>query len=112
VIFELAFVFLSHSEISQLGMPSMSDPNRMIQFQSEFKQIGGAEFNNTEENRQALFPASLFEIIGRVPTSQAVKYLVSMRLNPTKELFAVALVPSEEDKHAYIELHKILISKE
>ncbi|KAG8688751.1 hypothetical protein FRC08_011277, partial [Ceratobasidium sp. 394] len=95
-----------------LGMPSMSDPNRMIQFQSEFKQIGGAPFNETPENRQALFPASLFEIIGRVPTSQAVKYLVSMRLNPTKELFAVALVPNEADKPSYVELHRLLISKD
>ncbi|KAG8705208.1 hypothetical protein FRC09_003096 [Ceratobasidium sp. 395] len=95
-----------------LGMPSMTDASRMIQFQSEFKQIGGAAFNDTPENRQALFPASLFEIIGRVPTAQAVKYLVSMRLNPTKELFAVALVPSEVDKPAYTELHKLLVGKD
>ncbi|KAG8746222.1 hypothetical protein FRC10_005738 [Ceratobasidium sp. 414] len=95
-----------------LGMPSVTDPNRMIQFQSEFKQIGGAPFNDTIENRQALFPASLFEIIGRVPTTQAVKYLVSMRLNPSKELFAIALVPNEADKPSYIELHRLLISKD
>ncbi|KAG9103641.1 hypothetical protein FRC06_009145 [Ceratobasidium sp. 370] len=95
-----------------LGMPSVADPNRMIQFQSEFKQIGGAPFNDITENRQALFPASLFEIIGRVPTAQAVKYLVSMRLNPTKELFAVALVPNEADKASYVELHRLLIAKD
>ncbi|QRW02810.1 transcription elongation factor S-II [Ceratobasidium sp. AG-Ba] len=95
-----------------LGMPSADDPNRVIQFQSEFKQIGGPAFHDTPQNRSALFPTSLLEIIGRVPTSHAVKYLVSMRLNPTKELFAVALVPNEADKPAYIELHKLLIQKD
>lgn len=106
--------FLSPSDIHiiQVRMPSIADPNRMIQFQSVFKQIGGAEFHDTEENRKALFPASLFEIIGRVPTSQAINYLVSMRLNPTKELFAVAIIPGEEDKAAYLELHKLLVAKE
>lgn len=93
-------------------MPSIVDPNRMIQFQSEFKQIGGAEFHDTEENRKALFPARLLEIIGRVSTAQAINYLVSMRLNPTKELFAVAIIPDEEDKATYLELHKLLIAKE
>jgi hypothetical protein len=93
-------------------MPAIQDPTRMIQFQSEFRQIGGAPFHDIEENRKSLFPVSLFEIIGRVPTTQAVNYLVSMRLNPTKELFACALMPSEEDKLAYLELHKILIGKE
>ncbi|KAF8596770.1 hypothetical protein BDV93DRAFT_527877 [Ceratobasidium sp. AG-I] len=108
---------LSLADISPLWrghvrMPSIADPNRMIQFQSQFKQIGGAEFHDTEENRKSLFPASLFEIIGRVSTSQAINYLVSMRLNPTKELFAVAIIPGEEDKAAYLELHKLLIAKD
>ncbi|CAE6521143.1 unnamed protein product [Rhizoctonia solani] len=97
---------------AHVGMPSMNDPSRMIQFQSEFKQVAGAPFHDIEANRKSLFPVSLFEIIGRVPTSQAVSYLVSMRLNPTKELFACVLVPNEDDKAAYLELHRILIGKD
>ncbi|KAJ1306574.1 hypothetical protein OPQ81_007575 [Rhizoctonia solani] len=95
-----------------VGMPSMHDPSRMIHFQAEFKQVAGAPFYDTEANRKSLFPLSLFEIIGRVPTAQAVNYLVSMRLNPTKELFACALVPNEDDKEAYAELHRVLIGKD
>ncbi|KAH7335510.1 transcription factor S-II, central domain-containing protein [Rhizoctonia solani] len=95
-----------------VGMPSMSDPSRMIQFQSDFKQVAGAPFHDIDANRKSLFPASLFEIIGRVPTSQAINYLVSMRLNPTKELFACVLAPNEDDKAAYFELHRILLGKD
>ncbi|CAE6367280.1 unnamed protein product [Rhizoctonia solani] len=98
--------------LGHVGMPSMKDPSRMIQFQSEFKQVAGAPFHDIEANRKSLFPISLFEIIGRVPTSQAVNYLVSMRLNPTKELFACVLIPNEDDRPAYLELHKILIGKD
>ncbi|CAE7228631.1 unnamed protein product [Rhizoctonia solani] len=95
-----------------VGMPSMSDPSRMIQFRSDFKQVAGAPFHDIEANRKSLFPMPLFEIIGRVPTIQAINYLVSMRLNPTKELFACVLVPDETNKAAYFELHKILIDKD
>ncbi|CAE6368904.1 unnamed protein product [Rhizoctonia solani] len=95
-----------------VGMPSMNDPSRMIQFQSEFKQVAGAPFHDIEANRKSLFPVSLFEVIGRVPTTQATNYLVSMRLNPTKELFACVLCPYEDDKRAYFELHKILLGKD
>ncbi|KAF8673471.1 transcription elongation factor S-II [Rhizoctonia solani] len=96
----------------RVGMPSTSDPSRMIQFQSEFKQVAGAPFHDIEANRQSLFPVPLFEIIGRVPTTQATNYLVSMRLNPTKELFACILCPREDDKGAYLELHQTLLGKD
>ncbi|CAE6428974.1 unnamed protein product [Rhizoctonia solani] len=95
-----------------VGMPSMSDPSRMIQFQSEFKQVAGAPFHDINANRMSLFPAPLFEIIGRVPTAQAINYLVSMRLNPAKELFACALTPNDDDRAAYLELHRILLGKD
>ncbi|KAG8691752.1 hypothetical protein FRC11_010623 [Ceratobasidium sp. 423] len=95
-----------------VGMPSMNDPSHMIQFQAQFKQVAGAPFHDIEANRRSLFPLSLFEIIGRVPTAQAINYLVSMRLNPTKELFACVLAPNEGDKAAYLELHKVLIGKD
>jgi hypothetical protein len=93
-------------------MPAINDPSRIIQFRSEFKQVAGAPFHDTEANRKSLFPVSPLEIIGRVPTNQATSYLVSMRLNPTKELFACVLCPPEDDMRAYLELHTTLLGKE
>jgi hypothetical protein len=50
---------------------------------------------------KTLFPSDQLRIEGRVPVENSIKYLLQMRLNATKELYAAAFVPAslthEED---------------
>lgn len=56
-------------------------------------QVGGRDINHEPLLWQTLFPAKALRIDGRVPVEKSAQYLTQMRLNPTKELIAVAFSP-------------------
>jgi hypothetical protein len=59
-----------------------------------------------------LFPSDILRIEGRVAVESSIKYLVQMRLNPSKELHAVAFVPaSPQDENDFKAVNNFLISK-
>lgn len=77
------------------------------------KQIGGRELEPLSGYWQTLFPHRQARIDGRVPTNTSTQYLVTTRLNPTKELIAVCFTPStDEDKAMFDELINFLLQKE
>jgi len=76
------------------------------------RQIGGKPLPADSPLWKTLFPSEMLRIEGRVPVDNSVKYLVQMRLNPTKELYGAVFVPaepqSEDDFNAF---NNFLISK-
>ena len=61
------------------------------------RQVGGQELAPMSGYWQTLFPSTSARIDGRVPTASSAPYLVTTRLNPQKELIAVAFIPESED---------------
>lgn len=61
------------------------------------RQIAGRPLGADSPLWQTLFPADVLRIEGRVPVENAIKYLMQMRFNPTKELLAAAFAPSTLD---------------
>ncbi|KZT71961.1 hypothetical protein DAEQUDRAFT_80269 [Daedalea quercina L-15889] len=57
------------------------------------RQSGGRELGGDSPLWQTLFPSKELRIDGRVPMDKSAQYLMQMRLNPTKELIAVAFSP-------------------
>ena len=43
---------------------------------------------------QTLFPSKELRIDGRVPVEKSAQYLTQVRMNPSKELIAVAFAPT------------------
>lgn len=77
------------------------------------KQIGGRTLEPFSGLWQTLFPAPQARIDGRVAIDKSTQYLVSMRLNATKELIAVCFTPpSEADTPRFNELVDYLVGKE
>lgn len=77
------------------------------------KQIGGRTLEPMSGFWQTLFPSPQARIDGRVPVSQSIKYLVSIRLNSTKELVVVNFAPRTEEAQAkFNELIDFLVGKE
>ncbi|KAH8093285.1 hypothetical protein BXZ70DRAFT_392172 [Cristinia sonorae] len=76
------------------------------------RQSGGRSLSGDSPLWQTLFPSHHLRIDGRVPTANSAQYLTQMRLNPVKELIAVAFTPeSDAAKEPTDSLIKYLISK-
>ena len=58
------------------------------------RQIAGRPLPADSPLWKTLFPSEQLRIEGRVAVENSVKYLVGMRLNAAKELYAAAFVPS------------------
>lgn len=57
------------------------------------RQSGGRTLGSDSLLWQSLFPSKELRIDGRVPVEKSAQYLTQVRLNPTKELIAVAFSP-------------------
>lgn len=76
------------------------------------RQIGGRALGHDSVLWRTLFPAEHLRIDGRVPVDKSAEYLTQSRLNPGRELIAVALAPESEASAANFEaLSKFLTSK-
>jgi len=58
------------------------------------RQIAGKALPPDSPLWKTLFPTEQLRIEGRVPVENSVKYLMAMRLNPTKELYGAAFTAS------------------
>ena len=76
------------------------------------RQVAGRPLAPNSVLWKTLFPSDQLRIEGRVPVENSIKYLLQMRLNAAKELYAAAFVPAtpthEEDFKVF---SNILISK-
>lgn len=96
--------------IIQLSMPLDSTIPQEVNVTA--RQIGGRKLEVGSPCWNVLFPAEHLRIDGRVPVDKSAQYLTQMRLNPTKELIAVAFSPiSEGSAIAFDTLAKHLIAK-
>lgn len=76
------------------------------------RQAGGRQLGGDSALWGTLFPSQLLRIDGRVPVDQSAKYLLQMRMNPTKELIAVALSPNTpSDVNGFKALSAYLLGK-
>ncbi len=57
------------------------------------RQLGGRHIDDTSLLWKTLFPLEAFRIDGRVATEKSCDFLTQTRLNPTKELIAIAFSP-------------------
>ncbi|THH17772.1 hypothetical protein EW146_g3089 [Bondarzewia mesenterica] len=77
------------------------------------RQIGGRPLEQTSALWKTLFPAEALRIEGRVPVDGSAQYLTHSRMNPFKELIAVAFMPtSEADADGFRSVGEFLISKD
>ena len=76
------------------------------------RQTGGKTLANDSPLWQMLFPAKELRIDGRVPVEKSAQYLTQVRLNPSKELLAVAFSPAPgADSTGFHALKSHLLSK-
>jgi len=76
------------------------------------RQIGGKPLGADSPLWKTLFPSDILRIEGRVPVENSIKYLVQMRMNSSKELYAVAFVPAgPQDENDFKTFNNFLISK-
>ncbi|KAF5350240.1 hypothetical protein D9758_007833 [Tetrapyrgos nigripes] len=76
------------------------------------RQMGGKSLEATSLLWRTLFPADHMRIDGRVPVENSAKFLLQMRMNPTKELIAVAFLPAtSNDDTSFKVLSEFLIAK-
>ncbi|KAG8924919.1 hypothetical protein FRC01_010900 [Tulasnella sp. 417] len=75
------------------------------------RQIGGRSLGTSDFLWKLLFTQPITRIDGRVPVPASTKYLVDTRLNPTKDLVAVALTPVDEGDQEFAKLNEFLIKK-
>ena len=76
------------------------------------RQSGGRALGHDSRLWQTLFPSAQLRIDGRVPVDKSAAYLTQTRLNPTKELIAVAFSPAPQtDGTGFQTLIDYLISK-
>ena len=76
------------------------------------RQVGGRTLESLSTAWRVLFPAAHLRIDGRVAVDKSAQYLTQMRLNPNKELIAVAFSPdSESSVIPFDTLSKHLITK-
>ncbi|RPD64235.1 hypothetical protein L227DRAFT_571804 [Lentinus tigrinus ALCF2SS1-6] len=76
------------------------------------RQSGGRTLGEDSPLWQSLFPSKELRIDGRVPLEKSAQYLTQVRLNPTKELIAVAFCPTPGSNSAGFDaLKNHLISK-
>lgn len=58
------------------------------------RQMGGRTLGADSLLWKTLFPSELLRIDGRVPVENSAKFLLQIRMNPAKELIAVAFEPT------------------
>ncbi|KAG8949867.1 hypothetical protein FRC04_008170 [Tulasnella sp. 424] len=75
------------------------------------RQVGGRNLGTSDFLWKLLFTQPITRIDGRVPVPASTKYLVDTRLNPTKDLVAVALTPMDEGDQEFAKLNEFLIKK-
>lgn len=76
------------------------------------RQVGGKPLAADSPLWKTLFPSDALRVEGRVPVENSIKYLVQMRLNLSKELYAVAFVPAgPRDEPDFKTFNNFLISK-
>ena len=76
------------------------------------RQAGGQKLESDSPLWRTLFPVDHLRIDGRVPVDKSAQYLTQTRLNPTRELIAVAFAPESEASAAGFDLlSKYLINK-
>ncbi|KAJ3881634.1 hypothetical protein F5051DRAFT_95417 [Lentinula edodes] len=76
------------------------------------RQIGGKPIAVTSGQWKTLFPSDILRIDGRVPIENSAKFLLQMRMNPTKELVAVAFSPVHgTDESGFKILSDFLLNK-
>jgi hypothetical protein len=75
------------------------------------RQMGGRLIEAESPLWKTLFPSDLLRIDGRVPVENSAKFLLQMRMNPTKELVAVAFSPSAEGETGFKILSEFLLNK-
>jgi hypothetical protein len=61
------------------------------------RQLGGRTIDDTSLLWKTLFPMEALRIDGRVATENSCSFLTQTRLNPTKELIAVAFSPANAE---------------
>jgi hypothetical protein len=74
------------------------------------RQMGGRPLGGDSLLWQTLFPSDNLRIDGRVPVEKSAAYLLQMRMNPTKEVIAVAFSPRSGD--TFQALIDYLVAKE
>ncbi|KAJ4469523.1 transcription factor S-II, central domain-containing protein [Lentinula aciculospora] len=76
------------------------------------RQMGGNPIAVTSGQWKTLFPSDTLRIDGRVPVENSAKFLLQMRMNPMKELVAVAFAPAPgSDNSAFKIVSEFLINK-
>ncbi|KAG7093685.1 hypothetical protein E1B28_007343 [Marasmius oreades] len=75
------------------------------------RQMGGRPIEAGSLLWKTLFPSDLLRIDGRVPVENSAKFLLQMRMNPIKELVAVAFSPVTEGDSGFKALSDFLIAK-
>jgi hypothetical protein len=88
------------------------DPNPPLINTVTVKQTGGRPLGTSQAVWSTLFKNSRALIEGRVPTDRSTKYLLTTRLNSSKELIVVLFEPTEASKGKFAELFDFLIKKE
>jgi hypothetical protein len=76
------------------------------------RQIGGRSLGHQSLWWKTLFPFEELRIDGRVATKSSSDFLTQVRLNPTKELIAVAFAPTEGMTKDFDALAECLKSRE
>jgi hypothetical protein len=88
------------------------DPNPPLINTVSVKQAGGRPLGASWAVWSTLFKSGRALIEGRVPTDRSTKYLLTTRLNSSKELIVVLFEPTEASKGKFTELFDFLIKKE
>jgi hypothetical protein len=76
------------------------------------KQVGGRPLGSSRTVWNQLFKSNKAIIDGRVAIDRAVKYLVSSRMNASKELVVVAFDTEEASRAKLNRLYDVLVQKE
>jgi hypothetical protein len=87
------------------------EPDPALVNKVTMRQVGGRPLGSSKTVWNQLLKSSKATIDGRVPVEGAVKYLVSSRMNGSRELIAVALETTEESKAKLNQLYDILVKK-
>lgn len=79
----------------QIHMPLDATAPQIVMVSA--KQIGGRSLGHQSLWWKTLFPSDELRIDGRVPTKGSEEFLTQIRLNPYRELVAVAFSPTSEE---------------
>jgi hypothetical protein len=93
----------------QLGIPLDSTIPQEIRVVA--RQSGGRAIPSDSLLWRTLFPSESLRIDGRVPVDNSARFLLQMRMNPTKELIAVAFSPTPGAESGFTILMDFLIAK-